>query len=254
MKELKIPFTFYDFFGYFLPGLVTMLIIIVLLSPSHDIDGLKPAAKTIQDIKLFPGLCIVLLCYAIGHLLSSISSFSLEKQLLGKRFAYKMPENRLFPSKAQEEPLFSEELTGKFKSIAEKEFKIKADEIKGKHRSEVFWLCNAVVVNECPNIYSRVFVFLSFYGFARTMSFIFGVSSLAFVGRLLLKLWVGPLFWEWSSLWILIACGLLCPVFFYEYVRFLKYHRQEIFYGFYNYATSERMANVDDEEATSKGE
>ena len=251
MKELKIPFTFYDFFGYFLPGLVTMLIIIVLLSPSHDINGLKPAAKTIQDIKLFPGLCIVLLCYAIGHLLSSISSFSLEKQLLGKRFAHKMPENRLFPSKAQEEPLFSEELTGKFKSIAEKEFDIKADKIKGKYRSEVFWLCNAVVVNECPNIYSRVFVFLSFYGFARTMSFIFGVSTLAFLVRLCIEQSAGKPFWELSSFWIFIACGLLCGIFFYEYLRFLRYHRQEIFYAFYNYAVNKRRANVDEEEATS---
>ena len=251
MRELKIPFTFYDFFGYFLPGLVMMMIIIVLLSPSHDINGLEPVAKTIQNIKLFPGLCIVLLCYAIGHLLSSISSWLLEKQLLGKRMPHKVPENRLFPSESKEDPLFSEELTDKFKLIAEKEFEIKIDQIEGKHRSEVFWLCNTVVVNECPNIYSRVFVFLSFYGFARTMSFIFGVSALAFVGRLLLELFDTPSFWEWSSLGLAIVCGILCCVFFYEYIRFLKYHRQEIFYGFYNYAVGKSTVDVNDEETTS---
>ena len=247
MKELRIPFTFYDFFGYFLPGLVTMLITIVLLSPSHDIEGLNPAVQTIQNIKLFPGLCIVLLCYAIGHLLSSISSWLLEKQLLGKRLPHKMPENRLFSPQANENPLFSQELTEQFKIIAEKEFEIKIDKIKGKHRLEVFWLCNAVVVNECPNIYSRVFVFLSFYGFARTMSFIFGVSALAFVGRLLLEQFVEPSFWEWSSLGLSIVCGMLCCVFFYEYIRFLRYHRQEIFYGFYNYAVGKSTTDVDGE-------
>ena len=251
MKELRIPFTFYDFFGYFLPGLVMMLIIIVLLSPSHDIDGLKPAAQTIQNIKLFPGLCIVLLCYAIGHIVSSVSSFILEKQLLGKILPHKMPENRLFPSEAKEDPLFSAELTEQFKLIAEKEFEIQVDVIKGKHRSEVFWLCNAVVVNECPNIYSRVFVFLCFYGFARTMSFICGVSTLAFVGRLLLTLFVAPSFWEWSSLTLAIVCGTLCCVFFYEYIRFLRYHRQDIFYGFYNYAVGKSTTDVDEEEVTS---
>ena len=250
MRALRIPFTFYDFFGYFLPGLVTMLIIIILLSPSHDINGLKPTAQTIQNIKLFPGLCIVLLCYAMGHLLSSISSWLLEKQLLGKCMPYKMPENRLFSSDTTEEPLFSEELTGKFKLIAEKEFKIKVDEMKGKHKSEVFWLCNAVVVNECPNIYSRVFVFLSFYDFARTMSFIFGVSTLAFLVKCCIEFSTRKPFWEWSSLWIAIVCGVLCWIFFYEYVRFLAYHRREIFYGFYNYAASNRMVNVDEEETT----
>ena len=252
MKELRIPFTFYDFFGYFLPGLVTMLIIIVLLSPSHDIEGLKPIAETIQKIQLFPGLCIVLLCYAIGHLVSSISNFLLEKQILRRFFPDKIPENRLFPSDKKKQSLFSEELTRKLKEIAEKEFKIKVDEIEEKNRSEIFWLCSAVVVNECPNIYSRVFVFLSFYGFARTMSFIFGISTLAFVVKQLLKLSVGHSFWDWSSLWIVIPCGIVCGTFLYEYVRFLRYHRQEIFYGFYNYAVSKPMTDVDEEEAPSR--
>lgn len=251
MRALRIPFTFYDFIAYFLPGLVTMLITIVLLSPSHDINGLKPAAQAIQDIKLLPGLCIVLLCYAIGHLMSSISSWLLEKQLVGKYLPHKMPENRLFPSDTKEETLFSKELTEKFKTIAEKEFEIKVDEMEAKNRSEVFWLCNAVVANECPNIYSRVFVFLSFYGFARTMSFIFAVSTLAFAGRLLVKRLTGIPVWEWSSFWILIICVALCGVFFYEYIRFLKYHRQEIFYGFYNYAVGKSAADVDDKNTTS---
>lgn len=247
MRALRIPFTFYDFIAYFLPGLVTILIIIVLQSPSHDISGLKPAAQIIQDIKLLPGLCIVLLCYAIGHLMSSISSWLLEKQLLGKCLPHKIPENRLFPSDAQEDPLFSEELTRKFKTIAEKEFEIKIDEIEARNRLEFFWLCNAVVANECPNIYSRVFVFLSFYGFARTMSFIFGVSTLAFAGRLLVKLLTGISVWEWSSFCISISCVALGGAFFYEYVRFLKYHRQEIFYGFYSYSVGRSTTDVDEE-------
>ena len=247
MRALRIPFTFYDFIAYFLPGLVTILIIIVLQSPSHDISGLKPAAQTIQDIKLLPGLCLVFLCYAIGHLMSSISSWLLEKQLLGKCLPHKIPENRLFPSDAKGEPLFSEELTKKFKTIAEKEFEIKPDKIEARNRSEFFWLCNAVVANECPNIYARVFVFLSFYGFARTMSFIFGISTLAFAGRLLVKLLTDISVWEWSSFWILISCVVLGGVFFYEYVRFLKYHRQEIFYGFYNYAVGKSTTGVDEE-------
>ena len=252
MKELRIPFTFYDFFGYFLPGLVTMLIIIVWLSPSHDVNGLEPVAKTIQKITLFPGLCLVLLCYATGHLMSSISSFLLEKLLLAKRFPHKMPENRLFSSDEKEKPLFSTELTGKFKAIVEKEFEIEVDKIKGKDRSEIFWLCNTTVVNECPNIYSRVFVFLSFYGFARTMSFIFGISTLGFVIKQLGRQSAGHPFWEWNSLWIVVPCGILCCVFFYEYVRFLRYHRQEIFYGFYNYTVSKATTNIDDEEKTAK--
>ena len=48
MKELKIPFTFYDFFGYFLPGLITVLAIILLYVPSHDVKILKAMVEAVR--------------------------------------------------------------------------------------------------------------------------------------------------------------------------------------------------------------
>ena len=244
MKELKIPFTFYDFFGYFLPGLIAIVIIIIFLSPSHDAENFKPVIDTISKIGILLSLFLIFLCYTIGHLMATLSSLILEKLILSRLFPHRMPENRLFPSISKEKQLFSKEFTEKFKGAVETYFNIKVDnKIK---RSEIFWMCNAVIVNECPNIYARVFVFLSFYGFARTMSLIFGFSTIAFTIRHIFN-WP-----EASSIYIVVSAifsVILCVVFFLEYRRFLKYHRQEIFYGFYNYVVGKPFKST--EEATT---
>lgn len=244
MKELKIPFTFYDFFGYFLPGLIAIAIIIIFLSPSHDAEGLKPVIDTISKIGILLSLFVIFLCYSIGHLMATLSSLILEKLILSRLFSHKMPEKRLFPSTPKEKQLFSERFTEKFKEAVETYFKIKVDRIK---KSEIFWLCNTVIVNECPNIYARVFVFLSFYGFARTMSLIFGFSAPLFTIRLILN-WPEP-----SSFYIVVASAILCAVFFHEYLRFLKYHRQDIFYGFYNYVVGKSLESTEEVTTSTSG-
>ena len=223
MKELKIPFTFYDFFGYFLPGLITVLAIILLYVPSHDVKILKAMVEAVSKMGIVSGVSSILLCYVLGHFMTSLSSWILEKIILHKLLPNILPENRLIFTKGQK-GLFSTEFTGKFRTIWERYFNNEIDKVD---KSEIFWLCNSVVVDECPNIYSRVFVFLSFYGFARTMSLIFGLSAIGFAVRLLANRF------EVSSLLLLIGSVISCAVFSYEYLRFLKYHRREVFYGFY---------------------
>ncbi|MEX0608898.1 MAG: hypothetical protein WD016_11125 [Balneolaceae bacterium] len=76
MERLQNPFSLYDFLGYLIPGSFGLYCFLILTIPEdikvgnvlsyHDLDGYDDA------------LLLIILCYIIGHLISYLSSISIE--------------------------------------------------------------------------------------------------------------------------------------------------------------------------------
>lgn len=80
MKLTQNPFSVYDFLGYLVPGVLQVLLVLLVQDPasliSDPIGHLSLAFPTVAVEVYLPGLVIA---YMLGHLLSYISSMTIEK-------------------------------------------------------------------------------------------------------------------------------------------------------------------------------
>lgn len=80
MDKKQNPFSLYDFLGYFTPG--AMLLYAVLLLRSHALGSPRPLADVASQLSFDKAevyIPFVLVAYTLGHLLSFISSITVEK-------------------------------------------------------------------------------------------------------------------------------------------------------------------------------
>lgn len=80
MLTRQNPFSFYDFLGYFIPGAITFYVIIFAYfhSNTHDF-GMSTVSKTILLFDKNFYLPFIIASYILGHLLSFVSSITIEK-------------------------------------------------------------------------------------------------------------------------------------------------------------------------------
>lgn len=78
--EKQNPFSLYDFLGYFIPGSITLFGVITIVALSKQPVSLDDFLKSFQVLGrpelYFP---LILLAYVVGHILSFLSSITIEK-------------------------------------------------------------------------------------------------------------------------------------------------------------------------------
>lgn len=74
------PFSLYDFLGYFIPGAIFFYIILLLIK-GDDINSINDIIKVVSENKEFQFdkvLFFIIISYSIGHLISYLSSITIE--------------------------------------------------------------------------------------------------------------------------------------------------------------------------------
>lgn len=197
--ESSIKASVYDFFGYFIPGLVFSIVLSLecYLNKAWTIGQITTVVK--DSNALFVGILIIF-AYFVGHVMNAFSSLMYEKVFLNKRNKL---ENIMDP--------FSSKKVGE---IFKNEYK------------HAFSASNARLLVCCaeentPNAYSTALVFLTMYGMARSASFVF-LAAAAFrfawmVGSASFQYW-----------YIELAYIVLAVVLYYQYARFVRYFNRHI--------------------------
>jgi hypothetical protein len=202
--NMDIKATIYDILGYLTVGVVagTLWLLAYEHSMGRDWTYARMALKETTATEIF---VLLLLAYLLGHAIGSVSSFLIEKPVekLGFLRVYHAPDSIV--SQCQYTAL-----TTKFMDVFGFAFA----------RAE-FPLCICYAESAAPNVYETAFVFLSFYGMARNITLVFisyGVWELA--NAIARSSWsLAP----WAAAGFAIAA-----IFFYHYLRFLRYFRQRI--------------------------
>lgn len=75
------PFSFYDFLGYFIPGAITLLLILVFfnLDNIHDYNSLINVLTKNEEFQIDRFMFFIIISYSMGHLINYLSSFTIEK-------------------------------------------------------------------------------------------------------------------------------------------------------------------------------
>ncbi len=209
MKDLGLKFTIYDFLGYFIPGLIAIVMIWInknlLEGDPISVHNLK---LMLNELNLtFVGFIIILI-YVIGFGISSIGSLVIERTL----FKY----IGFLKKKIDIESLLSSNtlqcVKNCFKTIYGKDY-------ENSDRQGLV----AYVAQKRIQVYGRAFFFLVLYGFCRSLCMLFCIN-LIFV------------FIKWSNIghtwYILISSIIVIFLFAFSYVRFKRLYELEIVYGF----------------------
>ena len=133
---------------------------------------------------------------------------------------------------------YSKQFVREFRKQIEEIFTIKVDKMEEDvEYTEIFDFCRSVLIKQSPTLYSRAFVLFSRHESAKLMMFISFLATLGFLGRGI-HLWIisDPVRWFFT---ILTGVSfLLVFLFFYMYKRLLRYYRNTVLYGFYEYAVN----------------
>lgn len=199
------------------------------------------------------GIFFILFCYIVGFVFHGISDFCFklmageyiftsaicscmkkyytdngwfEKELFDcLNHNYRNPSEHFDP--------YSNQFIRGLKGQIGKVFKIEVDRLERPvEYTEIFHLCRGVVIKQNPDLYSRASTLQSRHESAKLMMFIFFLATLVF----LLKGFFSILNGELLLLYFAGASFVLGIVFQYMYNRLLRYYRNYILYGFYQYA------------------
>lgn len=208
MEKLGIKATFYDFFGYLFPGMFIILFFRIEYVRQEFDKEWSTIFNDMKDLNVYTFLILLGVAYILGHLISTISSLLIEKLLVDKWGISKksVTIKEIIPDDAYNK--LEQKINEKINSV---------------HVEENIRLLICYVESKCSSVYSTAFVFLSFYGMARNLSFIF--FGIFLYQQLLI---FSTKTFNITSLLFLIF-GI---VFFNEYTRFRKYFLTHIVNGF----------------------
>jgi hypothetical protein len=220
MDKLGIKTTFYDIFGYLIPGIISLTMLAISYCQLFSYD-FKRVFAHISSISFPVAVLLLIFAYCAGHLISSLSSYIVERKLL--QFYFKIPTIRLLPKIEIIRPNSTFPfLTAQTASLLD----TKCKTIFGSNIKDIeFRLCITHVESNAPEIYSTAFVFLSFYGMARNMALLFIIWAMFEI--LCYKVTASHLAASLSGISLVFSI-----IFSYEYIRFYKYFIQEIIGGF----------------------
>lgn len=222
MNNVKFPLSAFDFFAYFIQGLLLLVGFCYLL----DINTLEIFTSN----NLFLGFIVIALSYILGHGVAEISRLIIEGGIVKKYLGY--PSDFMFKERQKGRLLFkdyfrpySKEFIKEFKTAYSWYYKNKFPRIDDYNS---FRLCFHTVKEKCPNALSRLEVFISMYDFNRNLSMVFLIYGGMF---LVIAITAGELVWLLGSALSLI----LAFVFLLRYLKFFKSFADEVYYSFLNY-------------------
>jgi hypothetical protein len=285
MDEVKlpsIPTVAYDFFGYLLPGLFFVCLIVFeydfskaltyYIKHNKTFDGITNSSAHYKlpylmkflswehiptDFKLVPFLLLLISCYLLGHILAAFSSMLLEKFFLTLFIG--QPSSNLFDSHSRNmgawfrvpfralsrnyiKPL-DKEFRDKFKEVADKRFDYAVKP------SEYYWLCFTDIVRKMPAYHQRIQHFVSLYGFTRNVC----AAFLLYIPlRLMFRVgyWVLDIPYELHSI-NMVVLSLYFIVGLFLYGSYMKHYRRqtiELFYAFFSLHTDKKAKESDAKE------
>lgn len=210
MKGLDIKTTIYDIFGYLLPGILLINVGYVSYLHSKGMFTLSEIKVIIDSFNVQRIILLFLVAYCMGHAISSLSSLLVEKTIV---FKFNFLSSSLKVNNFLSSGLLNY-FHSKFKQLFMTDFKDKD-----------FRLLICFVESKQASIYSTAFVFLAFYGMARSLAFLFTIGFLWELFNVLF------LFQKGSILFVILYFVLMA-IFYYQYYRFLRYFRKQIVMGF----------------------
>jgi hypothetical protein len=225
MKEesSKVSFWAYDIFGYLLPGLVLIVGFAKSNQWVYDNVHLHWTSGSYADYAIILGIA-----YTIGHLVSGLSSFALERLLL--RHILKYPTQQMFKENDNTSKYVKLFFPGYFRPYS-KDFqksvkdKIKKEfDIEPSEEHDLFWLSWSFVCANHPVAYKRATHFLELYGFSRNMS----MSFLMLVPSTWFASWTNTMNGYLWSLSALFAAWIL----FVNYTKLLRRLNDEVYRAF----------------------
>lgn len=231
ISSKKHYFWGYDIFGYLLPG--ALFALIAAKSNSWIYDQLAGHWKNPDlslGINVVDILILLFFVYILGHVISGISSFLLERLLLRKTLDY--PTFRMFnETEGRVLGVFKALFPGYFRAYSEefrnsilKKYKKRYPDLK-ENTHDLFWVCFSWLSMHHSTAYRRATHFLELYGFSRNicMSFIL----IAFLPAL--PHWTNFIHWSiLSGMSIFVAL-----IMFINYTKLLRRLNDEVYRGFY---------------------
>ena len=247
---MRIPFNLYDFLGYTLPGAIVIVIVLILINPDileHPLNNATNGLAHYAPATLTQGILYVFASYLVGFIVhgSSEAFFKfaskwkwLKKFHTDNGWFMKGLFKPEFRDSSDDFNPYSKQFVSGFRNQIEEIFAIKVDKMeKDVEYTEIFDFCRTILIKKSPTLYSRAFVLFSRHESAKLMMFIFFLAALGFLGQSI-HLWISP---EPIKGFVIVSTGvslLLGFLFFYIYKRLLRYYRNTVIYGFYEYAVT----------------
>jgi ABC-type transport system involved in cytochrome bd biosynthesis fused ATPase/permease subunit len=246
IKNVKIPFTLYDFFGYLIPGLTFLSIILfssdipnaieLIVQKLTTANSISPHYFVLNDIlnifkqsPFFVTSLILLTSYICGHIIAVLASLFFERLIVERLLNY--PTNNLFYSqKLKHKYIFPKYRRAYSKEFIDKFTQIFSDKygLSTQDANDTFWISFEYIANHCPNAFARSIHFLNLYGFSRNLSMSFLLSCLIIL--LLSCVYNFPINLLLIILYIIISFAL-----FWNYLKLLRRLNDEVFRGFYTH-------------------
>jgi len=234
MVDLNISFSKYDYFGILIPGIFS-LVLIVLLVPTGsfiNLGGLIASFGNLEIAFIFLiSVGIVIISYILGLLLGGLGSWLLEDQIIGKKL--NLPSQNLFELK---ETRVNNKFFRRYRASYSEQFQTQfLKEFDGffkgfdhENGDDMLRLCYHIVKEKCPNTINRLSTFIALQGLYRSLMVTFLIGSFLFLINLILTL--SPL-----SLLIIISFPFLCLFCLEKFLQFYRAISDEIFSSFYVY-------------------
>lgn len=221
MDDSDIPFNFFDFFGYLIPGIIFTIAIICVLIPDNTYQNTIDFFKSITDFKYIISFVIVIMVYGLGHVVSSLGSYLFEGLLIGKWLGY--PSENFFNSKVKNTwpfPSYGNNYSKEFRNSFNEKFKERFGDFNSFDK---FILCFTYVKEKCPATLGRLNIFISLYDFSRNSAAALLILAIVSILRGY-YLYAGILF-------------ILTFLFISRYLKFFRIYGDEIFRTFYVFKT-----------------
>lgn len=219
MESFGIKTTIYDFFSYFIPGVVLTVCIVWAIYFSNYTFSF-PINDILGDelLKLIPGwfliLVAILIMYVFGLLISTLSSIVIEKGIMGN-----IPSlSKFFLLNT----ILSKNIYDLFVQRVTVDFGFTLEEIDKR-------LLIVSVENKAVNSYKTAFVFLALYGTNRSLSLIlFSVGIVNFIFNIV----------HHGFLIFGVVLIILSIIAFIGYIRFYRYFIRHIVSAYLTAKTS----------------
>lgn len=258
---MRIPFSLYDFLGYTLPGIVVMVVALILINPDvleHPWNGTENGLAQYLPVTVTQGVFYMFVSYLVGFILHACSEaffkFAskwkwLKKLHTDSGWFMKGLFKPCFRDSSDDFNPYSDQFVRQFKNQIEDIFAIKVNKIeRGVEYTEIFDFCRSVLIKQSPTLYSRAFVLFSRHESAKLMMFISFLAAFGFLGRGL-HLWIVSEPVKWFVPLLAGISVLLGFLFCFMYKRLLRYYRNTVLYGFYEYAVNrKKLAETENRE------
>ncbi len=220
----KLPFSFYDFFGYLASGFLVLI----------TADYVFPGEWIIKDqLSVVMSIFWILVAYIVGQVLAGPAAWLLERNIIGKLL--QRPSVNLFrdPPRVWWAKLFPGYFTP-LPTTTRRRIMEKAEVAGAAETGEGLFVLAFGIVKADKEAMTRLNTFLNLYGFCRNISF----ASLSCVIIILVGSWQTGL--AANLPWILVALG--CAVgMFYRYLKFFRQYSYELFLTYAAQTTHEKV-------------